>query len=245
MTDAQLSRFRREGYLAFENLLSHDEVEQSKSAITELVQTFVRNRRNPAGKFAVQFEPTLHATDPNDSELELKVRKLMSYHQEHPLFTRLALHHSNIRGVLHSLIGRDPILFQDMALIKPPLIGSEKPWHQNVAYFQVAPARRGGQRLDCVGRYARRERLHARDSRRTQARPAAVFPRPVRGTGQGLPDRERTIRRRQAIPVELPAGAALVFSGWLPHETPPNRSPLRRRQWAGCRTQEGKRRIEP
>ena len=32
-----------------------------------------------------------------------------------------------------------------------------------------------------------------------------------------------------AVPVELPTGGALFFSGLLPHRTPPNRSALRRR----------------
>ena len=32
-----------------------------------------------------------------------------------------------------------------------------------------------------------------------------------------------------AVPVELPPGGALLFYGMLPHQTPPNRSPDRRR----------------
>ena len=32
-----------------------------------------------------------------------------------------------------------------------------------------------------------------------------------------------------AIPVELPPGGAMFFSGMLPHQTPPNSSPQRRR----------------
>lgn len=41
-----------------------------------------------------------------------------------------------------------------------------------------------------------------------------------------VPDR---LDGRSIVPVPLPAGGALLFSGMLPHQTPPNSSPLRRR----------------
>lgn len=44
----------------------------------------------------------------------------------------------------------------------------------------------------------------------------------------------------RAVPVELKAGGAMFFSGMLPHQTPPNRSPVRRRalqfQYRGSNT---------
>ena len=41
------------------------------------------------------------------------------------------------------------------------------------------------------------------------------------------PDR---VAASEAVAVELPAGGAMFFSGMLPHQTPPNRSP--RARWA-------------
>ncbi|MFH1570249.1 MAG: phytanoyl-CoA dioxygenase family protein, partial [Gemmatimonadota bacterium] len=49
------------------------------------------------------------------------------------------------------------------------------------------------------------------------------------------------IDRGLAVPVELKAGGVLYFSALLPHQTPPNQSPHRRRalqfqyRAAGCR----------
>ncbi|MDA0749008.1 MAG: phytanoyl-CoA dioxygenase family protein, partial [bacterium] len=45
--------------------------------------------------------------------------------------------HPGILSLLTRLMGEPPVLFQDMALIKPPRIGREKPWHQDCAYFDI------------------------------------------------------------------------------------------------------------
>src|SRR4029453_617738 len=37
------------------------------------------------------------------------------------------------------LLGSGARLIQDMALLKPPFRGSEKPWHQDTAYFDWTP----------------------------------------------------------------------------------------------------------
>ena len=43
-------------------------------------------------------------------------------------------HDPALRGVLSQLMDDEPVLFQEMALLKPPG-GREKPWHQDCAYF--------------------------------------------------------------------------------------------------------------
>jgi len=54
-------------------------------------------------------------------------------------------------------------------------------------------------------------------------------------TGHDLNEIDAHIRKywhfdpADAIPIPIPAGGALFFYGMLPHETPPNRSALRRR----------------
>ena len=47
--------------------------------------------------------------------------------------------HWQLIALLAQLTGDTPELFQDQALLKPPLIGREKPWHQDNAYFNVPP----------------------------------------------------------------------------------------------------------
>jgi len=141
-----LDSFARNGYLAFRDVLTPDETAGACSAITALVRGLAamdcehvgRMWVSPGGRFSVQFESEAPACATAE-ELELQVRKLTWMADEDPLLGHIARSHPNIGGILQGLLGADPILYQEMALIKPPFIGSEKPWHQDNAYFSVAP----------------------------------------------------------------------------------------------------------
>jgi ectoine hydroxylase-related dioxygenase (phytanoyl-CoA dioxygenase family) len=150
------------------------------------------------------------------------IRKIAWYENEHPLFTEL-IESPRVKGVAAQLIGEAAVMFQTMALVKPPLIGSEKPWHQDNAYFKFAP-------LEGVCGF-----WLALDDASKENGCMHVLPGWHRRGGfrhvhtndcQILPER---VRWEEAVAVELPAGGAMFFSGMLPHQTPPNRSPHRRR----------------
>jgi len=153
----------------------------------------------------------------------------VSYHEQHPLFTCLAKDHPRIRGVVSSLLGANPVLFQDMALIKPPLIGSEKPWHQDDAYFTVTP-------LDAVcgvwialdDAAVENGCMHVIPGGHRLG-PLRHFHGEVEGAGKDCQIVHGRLDASRAVPVELPAGGGMFFHGLMPHETPPNRSPQRRR----------------
>lgn len=235
LTNSQIEQFRNDGYLAFENVLAPHEVEEARATISTLVRKSVREEgfelkggwvRSTSNRFHVQFEGKQPVSDLNaqtDEEIELRVRKLMCYCEASSFFREMSVNHPRIRGVVESLIGAAPILFQDMALVKPPFIGSEKPWHQDNAYFAVTP-------LDAVlgvwialdeatvengcmhvlkGEHKAGPRKHYHD------RDCEI-----------VPDR---IDATRGVPVELAAGGAMFFAGMLPHQTPPNASPQRRR----------------
>ena len=236
-----IEQFNQTGYLAFRDALTPQELEAARGAISELVQRLVRSqsitRKGPfwiaqGDDFGVQFEAgyepasnEAHEADAGEdmAEVELKVRKLMWFCGQHPHFGYLSAEHPRLRGVLQSLIGQSPIFFQDMALIKPPHIGSEKPWHQDNAYFAVAPLEA------VVGIWI------ALDDATTENGCMHVLPGGQRrGALKHFHGRDceivaDRIEPSQAVPVELPAGGALFFAGMLPHQTPPNASPHRRR----------------
>jgi phytanoyl-CoA hydroxylase len=228
----QIAQFHADGYLAFMDVLSAAEVEQAKGALSEIVHTLAHNKNAhiqgsfwqlPDSNLGVQFEPGYAPSNTADAELELKVRKLMWFCDYQPHLEYLSTAHSRVRGVVQSLLGPEPILFQDMALVKPPFIGSEKPWHQDDAYFSVTP-------LDAVlgvwialdDATVENGCMHA-----------------VRGGHRDGPRRhfhgrdceiiEDRIDATRVVPIPLPAGGAMFFSGLLPHQTPPNASPQRRR----------------
>ncbi len=63
------------------------------------------------------------------------IRKLNGFVAVEPRLAALADKAGRAAAVLLST--DTAMLFQDMALLKPPLIGSEKPWHQDHAYFNA------------------------------------------------------------------------------------------------------------
>ena len=245
---AQLEQFARDGFLAFTNVMSAEEIEAAKSGLSEIVQTMRHGAQQHANSYGItwrdternltiQFEANLtiqfeNAQAPDgadDPDLELKVRKYHDIAHFNEFFKNLIEHQPKIRGVMNGLIGENALSMQNMALVKPPFFGSEKPWHQDDAYFAVAPPSavcgvwialdEAGIDNGCMvvlpGWHARGALKHHHASSPTHATDCTI-----------LPDR---LNFSQAIPVPLSPGGALFFSGLLPHQTPFNTSPQRRR----------------
>jgi hypothetical protein len=239
LTAAQLEQYHRDGYLAFTDVLAAVEVEQARGGLTQLIRNaqhnpdFVlreggafRKLSSPNTSYYLQIESTANGTNLRalpDADFELTVRKLTGFCAVDPIFSGLAQAQPRVRGVLESLIGADPILFGEMALIKPPFIGTEKPWHQDNAYFCYKPLEAvvtawialddATVKNGCMHVLAGEHKLGPRRHHHT-------FDCEI------VPDRRDPSR---AVPVEIPAGGAMFFSGMLPHQTPPNQSPDRRR----------------
>lgn len=225
----QVEAFRRDGFLAFRDVLTPEETVGACEALTQLVRRVARETSDRSGTFwmqpgsrlFLQFESEVQEGADEDT-IELQVRKLMYFADEHPHLGYLAGGHPNIIAVVEGLLGAKARLFQDLALVKPPFIGSEKPWHQDNAYFSIAP-------LDAVcGVWI------ALDDATVENGCMHVLPGCHREVRKHIHDRDCEIPaaalpldRVQAI--EIPAGGALFFAGMLPHQTPPNTSPHRRR----------------
>lgn len=212
LTPAQLAQFDRDGYLAFPDLLRAAEVQFARDALSVLIRGEVTGK-----DLHIQFEPGIPTRD------ELSVRKLMRFCAVSPFLDDLAHRHPKITGIVESILGKSPILFQDMALIKPPFIGSEKPWHQDNAYFAVTPLE------SVLGVWiALDDATVANGCMHVLPGEHKLGPRRHHHTFdcEIVPERRDPSR---AIPVELPAGGAMFFAGMLPHQTPPNKSPDRRR----------------
>ena len=225
--------FERDGFLAFTDVLSAAEIEAAKSALSEAIQNLRSNHRAggndygntwnaPDGNLSIQFERTGAPIEADDPDLELKIRKYHNVIEAAPAVEATALRHPKLRAVLDAVLGREALLTQDMALVKPPG-GVAKPWHQDDAYFKIAPLTavcgvwialddagvengcmqvwRGGHQVGALRHY------HADDC-------------------EIVPDR---LTNEQTLAVPLPPGGALFFSGLLPHQTPINNSNLRRR----------------
>ena len=215
----QIAFYREHGYLSVRRAFTPAEIATALDGLSSLVMG-----EKPDFK-GVYFEAAVR--DKLDSmglaERMDGIRKLWQFVGHEPRLKAIS-HHPLLWSVVQRLLGdRSPEMFQDMALLKPPRIGREKPWHQDHAYFDYP--------LDApiVGVWI--------------ALDAATV---ENGCMQLLPGRHRDgpmihFKRRdwqlcdtavlgqESVAAPLPAGGLLLFDGKLPHGTPHNTSPKRRR----------------
>lgn len=245
ISEQERRKFHEDGYLALPNLLSQEEVEVARRALGELIEELITAAKSgqytytppkwgqtgnydgawikkPNSRMSVVFE---HSFDPLAATVEEalgRVRNLYQHDDEHPVMKQL-VESPRIKGAAAQLIGEEVTMFQTMALQKPALLGSEKPWHQDNAYFKHTPLEK------IVGFWL------ALDDATAENGCMHVLPGWHRKGGfkhvheedcKIAPDRLRDI---QPVAVELPAGGAMFFSSMLPHQTPPNRSNRPRR----------------
>ena len=245
LSDAHRRQFRQLGYVAFEEVLNDAEVSGARQALRELTCSLMQAARRgegevrpprpgaprnyagpqvvtPGGGCAIHFEAGVEPLELTDEEAESRFRKIHGYEKEHATFQQLVLH-PRIQGFMANVIGQQMLLKDVMALSKPPFIGSEKPWHQDNAYFNYLP-------LESVG-----TAWIALDDATIENGCMHLLPgQHTRGALRHhhtidceiLSDR---IEPELAVPIELKAGGVLYFSAMLPHQTPPNSSSLQRR----------------
>ncbi|HEY8743993.1 MAG TPA: phytanoyl-CoA dioxygenase family protein [Chloroflexota bacterium] len=150
------------------------------------------------------------------------VRKIFRFVDDEPRLRAVA-EHPAILAVVRRLLGAEPVLFEDKALIKPPRIGREKPWHQDHAYWNLpldTPVVTVWIALD-PATVANGCMLVIPGSNREG--PVVHFNR----RDWQICDTEVGVNRAVAAP--LAPGGCLFFNSYLQHGTPANRSPQRRR----------------
>ena len=254
VTESQLIRYEEDGYVAFPRLFDATEVQAIRQALRQVMHRLLADARSgvgtcqkpkagrtgnydgawigrPDGRAMLLFE---HSFDPLadvhalPDEVLAHVRKACSYEEDHPHFAML-VQSPKIKGIAGQLLGEPAELFQVMGLIKPARIGSEKPWHQDNAYFKIAPLDRtvgfwmalddAGVENGCMhvlpGWHRKGAFKHIHDSSDCRILPERL----VSEAGPVA-----SVPAEAGVPVELPAGGAMFFSGMLPHRTPPNHS---------------------
>ena len=228
-----LADYERDGFIAFTDVLNAAEIETAKADLSAALQNLRADHRAHGndyghtwsageGGLSIQFERTGAPIEADDTDLELKVRKFHNVVEASPAMKHLALHHPRLRAVTDALIGREAMLTQSMALVKPPG-GVAKPWHQDDAYFKIAPLSavcgiwialdEAGAENGCMHVWPGGHHVGA--LRHYHADDCEI-----------VPDR---LTNQHTLAVPLPPGGAIFFSGLLPHQTPVNRSNTRRR----------------
>jgi len=217
--EAEIEFFLQNGYLAIDNAFDAQEVKDALDGMLYLL-----SGANP--KFTgVMYEQKSQGVDVMTMSVEQRqdyVRKFMYFT---PYDTRLdaLAHHPRLLDVVTRIMNEPPILFQDMALLKPPHIGREKPWHQDHAYFDLP--------LETIvlGVWI------ALDEATTENGCMIVIPGSHR-QGPVVHFKRRDwqicdteVNNQQAIAVPLKPGGCLLFHSLMHHGTPTNNSGLRRR----------------
>ena len=220
LTAEDVACYQEHGYLAMEGLLTAEEVEAAKAALSELIA-----RPDLAeGGVQVQIEPFYRDghVDERTTDPELRVRKIWLFAGLEPRLGAIAAH-PKLMPVLDQLIGAGHRMIQDMALIKPPFHGSEKPWHQDAAYFDFAPL--GG----IVGVWIALDEATVANGC-MQVVPGTHLQGPVPHFHvRDCQVADDKVQVDRAVVVPLKPGGALFFSGLMHHGTPPNLSGDRRR----------------
>jgi phytanoyl-CoA hydroxylase len=221
---AQVAQFRHQGWVALEGVFAPEEVGVAQEALAD----FIHGRIVPKdGRTHVQEEPAARRAgggyEPETpEERELRVRKVFDFTHHDERLQRLTVQ-PRLRRMLDQLIGPESRLIQDMALLKPPKVGSEKPWHQDTAYFDWLPL--GG----IVGCWIALDPATV-ESGCMQVIPGTHAEGPVAHFHhRDCQIADERVQGARAIAVPLAPGGVLFFSGLIHHGTPPNYSNDRRR----------------
>jgi phytanoyl-CoA hydroxylase len=216
---AEIELFHQQGYLVINHAFSPQEAKDGINGLIHLLSGEI------PGFDGVMYEQAAAGIDVESMSPEERqdyVRKFMWFTKHEPRLDALA-HDPRLIDVVTRIMEESPILFQDMALLKPPHIGREKPWHQDHAYFDLA--------LNAlvVGVWV------ALDEATTENGCMIIAPGSHRqGPVVHFKRRDWQIcdtdgNNRHAVAVPLEPGGILLFSSLIQHGTPANISGLRRR----------------
>lgn len=216
----EIAQYRRDGYVVAHGIMGPRAVAACIAALSDLA-----TGRLPARETVLMYETGQDPAALPADKRELAIRKYMDFCADAPALMTAAMNR-RLHVRLDQLLGEGRVLFQEMALVKPPHIGSEKPWHQDAAYFRLTdpalivgvwialdPALRENGCMELVpGSHLGGAVPHRHENDFNRCR---ILPQHVRAEDR--------------IAIEMQPGDALIFHSLLHHYTAPNASPLRRR----------------
>lgn len=212
-------QYQELGFISIGKAFSTEKVEAARSAIVRLV-----NADLPTGtelQFESEADGILETLSPE--ERQDYVRKFMWFsHLDEAL--QSVMFDPDLIQVIETILGGECEMFQDMALLKPPGFGREKPWHQDHAYFNVPKGTKVvGVWIALDETFPQNGCMHFLPGGHKEG----PLPHWNRRDWQ-ICDSDVLSKTGQAA-APLPAGGCLIFDGLTPHGTPTNKSTARRR----------------
>jgi phytanoyl-CoA hydroxylase len=210
--------FREQGYLVIDDAFTSGQVHDALDGLMDLI-----DGKNPAFT-GVQFEAAARELLPSLTPAQKQdyVRKLDRY-AEYDARLRAMVLDPRVLDVVSRVMGQPAGLLWDQALLKPPHVGREKPWHQDNSMFDHASNAR------IIGTWL------ALDEATVENGCMHIIPASHRSGPVDHFDRrdfqicDSAVATDRILAVPLRPGGLLVFDGLLHHGTPANRSPKRRR----------------
>ena len=133
LTDEQVARFDRDGYLVVENLVDPERV----AALGDRVRDYTHGGRD-AGALRVQIEPRVTRGEERVDHPGDGIRKIDGLVEHDDLFRALGTDPA-IVTVITQILGPDVKMFRNALLMKPPHVGSSKGMHQDAPYWPIEP----------------------------------------------------------------------------------------------------------
>ena len=130
--DEHIAQFHAQGFLPIQSAYSSAQINDGMAAVKELIAGQNRAFRG------VQFERgrAQQVKRSAGHARELLVRKLTRFVGYDPRLDAFG-EDPHLLNILTRIMGEPPKLFANQAMLKPPGIGREKPWHQDHAYFDL------------------------------------------------------------------------------------------------------------
>ena len=217
VAEADIEAFTALGFMVIHNAIDRATLESARAGLRELIL-----RRDTDN---IRFESAVgpgFADLPDEKRLD-SVRKLM------PIISfdsrlKVAAECPELLALMERLMGEPPALSQDMALLKPPRIGREKPWHQDMAYFNFPVD------TTIVGAWIALDEALPENGC-MMIIPGSHHHGPVpHWTRRDWQICDTDVQVGKSLAVPLPPGGCLLFHCLLHHGTPPTSSD--RRRWA-------------
>jgi len=217
ISDEHVRQFRVRGFIACDGVFPAERVTSAKAAVRDLIS------RNDPPFPHLDLEKVTDAQQASGPGREDYVRKLWSFVDADSRLKAMA-DDPTLVAIVERLTGSAVALFQDMAMLKPPRVGREKPWHQDMAYFRLDfPDGVVGAWIALDEATPENGCMHAVPGSHLQGPQPHYHDRDCQ-----LPDDVIALNRSVVIP--LRPGGTMFFHSLLHHGTPPNTSASRR--WA-------------
>lgn len=218
VTDEDIAFFKTYGYLIIHDAFSADEVSAALAGIVDLTAGHVPGYDGVS--YEAQAQGVLHTIPPE--QRQDYVRRLWNFVEHEPRLRHMS-HHPDLLAILTRIIGEEPLLFQNMGLLKPPRIGREKPWHQDFAYFNLPlDTQVAGVWIALDDATPENGCMHIIPGSHRDG-PVVHYQR------RDWQICDTDVRVGEVAAVPLSPGSCLIFDGLLHHGTPPSRSAKRRR----------------